>query len=169
MGGTHGEPPRLSNAMSQPHMQPILSLSPRLKRRDGSCTPRVETPDSLPRGGHSFVEYANKMETDEVPEEFPRDTMPAVVPGVQPKICVVLHNGVYIAGQTPEERHERWLICEDLVEQLVPVAEKEAAAHPEQSQNQTLERVQVSVARKGWVSPDELTWMVHRLRTLLGW
>jgi len=109
------------------------------------------------------------METDEVPEEFPRDTMPAVMPGMQPKIGAVLHDGIYIAGQTPEERHERWLICEDLAGQLVPVAEKDAASHPKQSPEHTLERVRVSMARKAWVSPNELAWMMHRLRMLLGW
>jgi len=109
------------------------------------------------------------METYEVPGKFPRDTMPAVMPGVQPKIGVVLRDGIYIAGQTPDERHERWLICEDLVGQLAPVAKKDAAAHPELSPEQTLERVRVSVARKAWVSPDELVWLMHRLRTLLGW
>ena len=109
------------------------------------------------------------MEPYEVPEKFPRDTMPAVMPGVQPKIGVVLHDGIYIAGQTSEERYERWLICEDLVGQLAVVAKKDSAAHPEQSQEQTLERMRVSVARKTWVSPDELAWLMHRLRTLLGW
>ncbi|WP_246529907.1 MULTISPECIES: hypothetical protein [Paraburkholderia] len=95
--------------------------------------------------------------------------MPAVVPGGQPKICVALTGGRYVAGQTREERHERWLICEDLADQLVPVARKDAAKHPEYPPEQTLERARVAVARKGWVSPDELAWLMRRLRTLLGW
>jgi hypothetical protein len=109
------------------------------------------------------------MESYDVPEDFPRDTMPAVMPGAQPKIGVVLSGGIYIAGQSDEERHERWVICEDLANQLVAVAKKEAAAHPEHSLDHTLERVRVSVARKGWVSTEELAWLEKRLRILLGW
>jgi hypothetical protein len=78
-------------------------------------------------------------------------------------------HGVYVAGQTDDERRERWLLCEDLAEQLVPVAQKDAVSHPHHSLHQTLERVRVSVARKAWVSPDELTWLMGRLQVLLGW
>jgi hypothetical protein len=54
------------------------------------------------------------METDDVPEDFPRDTMPGLVPGARPKTCVVRFDNLYSAGQTTADRHERWLICEDL-------------------------------------------------------
>ncbi|WP_434113367.1 hypothetical protein [Paraburkholderia caffeinilytica] len=109
------------------------------------------------------------MEINDVPEGFPRDKMPAVVSGMQPKLGVVLHGGCYVVGQTDEERYERWLICEDLVNQLAPVARKDAASHPQHSPDQTLERARVAVERKGWISPDEQAWLAQRLRTVLRW
>jgi hypothetical protein len=109
------------------------------------------------------------MNTNDVPEDFPRRSIPAVIPGVQPKIGVVLSEGKYYAGETPGERYERWDICEDLARQLVPVAQKNTAKHPEHSVEQMLGRVRVSVAQKGWVSEAELDWLLKRIRTLLEW
>ncbi|MGF6739598.1 hypothetical protein [Paraburkholderia atlantica] len=106
------------------------------------------------------------METSDVPEEFPRESTPAVVPGAQPKICARLSHGVYVSGQSDDERQERWLICEDIAKQLVPIARNDALSHPP---HETLERVRVSVARKAWVSPEELAWLIKRLQVLLGW
>jgi hypothetical protein len=91
------------------------------------------------------------------------------VGGVQPKVCVVVREGKYVAEQTDRERQERWDICEDLAHQLVPKARKDAAAHPEHNADNTLERVRLAVASKGWVSPDELRWLISRLRALLDW
>lgn len=104
-----------------------------------------------------------------VPDDFPRDEPPGIVSGAQPKVCAVLSESRYIAGQTAMEREERWSICEDLAHQLVPKALKDAAVHPEQSQEVTLERVRAAVAHKGWVSADELLWLIVRLRALLNW
>jgi hypothetical protein len=105
----------------------------------------------------------------DVPEDFPRDTTPAVVSGAQPKVCAWLSKGRYLTGQTDDERRERWLLCEDLARQLIRVAQKDALAHPDQSRPQTLERVRASVRRKGWVSTDELPWLIERLQQLLRW
>ncbi|MEX3639675.1 MULTISPECIES: hypothetical protein [unclassified Paraburkholderia] len=108
-------------------------------------------------------------ETEHVPNNFPSDDSPSVVAGARPKICVVLSEGKYVAGQTDLDRKERWSICEDLAHQLIPKAESDAAAHPEHSNELTLERVRAAVARKGWVSNAELTWLISRMRVLLNW
>ncbi|MFM0591384.1 hypothetical protein [Paraburkholderia dilworthii] len=104
-----------------------------------------------------------------VPDDFPRAQTPGVVPGAQPKVCVVLSDGKYVAGQTDVEREERWSICEDLAHQLVSKAQKDAAFHPQHSADDALERVRAAVVHKGWVSSDELTWLISRLRSLLNW
>lgn len=109
------------------------------------------------------------MNLNDVPNDFPRRPLPGAVPGGQPKIGAVLSGGAYIAGETPEERYERWFICEDLANQLLPVARKDAAKHPQHSPDETLRRVRISVARKGWISPDELDWLLRRIKTLLQW
>jgi len=107
------------------------------------------------------------MNLNDVPEDFPRITIPAVVTGVQPKIGVREIDGRYIAGQTEEERYERWDICEDLAQQLLPVARKDEAEHPENAREKTLRRVRISVSQKGWCSEDELDWLIRRLGALL--
>lgn len=109
------------------------------------------------------------MQTNLVPEDFPRDSSSGVVAGAQPKICVVLSDGKYVAGQTDAKREERWDTCEDLAHQLIPKARRDAALHPEHDADTTLERVRVAVARKNWLSPDELNWLISRLRVLLNW
>lgn len=106
------------------------------------------------------------MNIQDVPEAFPRVDI-SVVTGVQPKICVREIHGRYVAGQTEEERFERWEICEDLAQQLLQVARKDGAEHPEHSAEATLKRVRISVERKGWVSEAELNWLIGRLGVLL--
>lgn len=109
------------------------------------------------------------METTAVPDGFPCESTPAVVAGAQPKVCARLSQGVYVSGPTEDERLERWLICEDLAKQLVPVALKDAKLHPWSSASETLGRVRLAVSRKAWVSPLELAWLMRRLQVLLGW
>jgi hypothetical protein len=104
----------------------------------------------------------------EIPDDFPPNVASAVVPGAQAKVCVVLCCGQYIAGQTDAARYAHWLLCEDLAQQLVAVARRDSAKHPENSMDYTLERVRTSVGRMGWISPDELSWLMRRLHALLG-
>ncbi|CAE6695729.1 hypothetical protein [Paraburkholderia domus] len=35
-----------------------------------------------------------------VPDDFPRDEPPGIVAGAQPKVCAVMSEGKYVAGQT---------------------------------------------------------------------
>lgn len=104
-----------------------------------------------------------------VPDDFPRVSVPGVVAGAQPKVCAVFSEGSYFIGQTDREREERWDICEYLAHQLIPKARNDASTHPEHDADTTLERVGVAVARKYWVSPEELHWLISRLRVLLNW
>lgn len=106
---------------------------------------------------------------EDLPADFPRERGFGCVPGAQPKLCVYLHDGRYVEEKCAEELRRRWEICEDLAHQLVLKATKDAAAHPEHNNAVTLERVRVAVARKGWVSSAELTWLMSRLRALLNW
>ncbi|WP_066739192.1 hypothetical protein [Cupriavidus sp. D384] len=107
------------------------------------------------------------MNLNDVPEDFPRSTMSSVVTGVQPKIGVREIDGRYVAGETEEERYERWDICEDLARQLLPVAQKDETEHAGQPREKTLWRIRISVSRKGWCSEDELDWLIGRLTVLL--
>ncbi|ARL52124.1 Uncharacterised protein [Burkholderia pseudomallei] len=58
-------------------------------------------------------------------------------------------------------------MCEGLAHQLVPKAKKDAAAHSENGNDVPPERMRAAFARKDWVSPAELTWLISRVRGLL--
>lgn len=104
-----------------------------------------------------------------VPDDFPWDISPASLTGAQPKLAARLVDGKVVAGLTPQERRERWELCEDLAQQLAPKARHDAERHPHHSREMTLQRIRTAVAVRQWVSVVELTWLLARLRTLLGW
>ncbi|MDD1790148.1 DUF6088 family protein [Burkholderia gladioli] len=104
-----------------------------------------------------------------VPHDFPWDTTPAALSGTQPKLAGRMIDGKFVAGLTATERFERWNLCEDLAQQLVAVARKDAAKHPQHSHDETLQRVRQGMERKGWVEVVEMDWLIKRLRIMLGW
>ncbi|MFM0475668.1 hypothetical protein [Paraburkholderia strydomiana] len=83
--------------------------------------------------------------TQHAPDDFPRDVTPASLSGAQPKLAARLIDGKFIVGQTDDERHERWAVCEDLAQQLVAKAQKDAAKHPLHSREETLQRIKQAV------------------------
>ncbi|WP_322051848.1 hypothetical protein [Paraburkholderia bannensis] len=109
------------------------------------------------------------MNIDNVPDDFPRDVAVSAVPGVSPKLCVRLSEGRYRDDLSDEDRHERWLICEDLAKQLVAKAHSDADANPTHPPEQTLSRIRAAVEKRRWVTPRELDWLIRRLQTLLTW
>lgn len=107
------------------------------------------------------------MEREFTPKDFPWDLTTPVVPGYRPQVFARFVDGKFVLGNTATERHARWLFCDDIAEQLVKVARKDTLKRPAPSQDDTLERIRVSVGRKGRVSPAELTWLMRRLKLLL--
>ncbi|MDR5813832.1 hypothetical protein QCE62_09565 [Caballeronia sp. LZ033] len=105
----------------------------------------------------------------DVPDDFPRDVTPASLSGAQMKLAGRLIDGKFVVGQTPEERFERWDLCEDLAQQLVHKALADAAKYPENSSDVTLQRMRNALQKKGWVTVVEMDWLIERLRALLGW
>lgn len=105
----------------------------------------------------------------EVPDDFPRDTTPASLPGAQAKLAVRRIGGRFIIGLTAAERFVRWDLCEDLAQQLVPKALKDAAKFPQNSHDVTLRRMRRAIEGKGWTTVVETDWLMARLQTLLGW
>jgi inorganic pyrophosphatase len=104
-----------------------------------------------------------------VPDDFPQDVTPASLSGAQPKLAARLIDGKFIVGQTDDERYQRYAVCEDLAQQLVGKAQKDAARYPHLSREVTLKRIRRAIEVKGWVSVVEAEWLVERLRALLHW
>jgi hypothetical protein len=79
--------------------------------------------------------------TQHAPDDFPRDTTPASLSGARPKFAGRMVGGKLVIGLTAEQRFERWDLCEDLAQQLVAVADRDAGRFPEHSREVTLQRV----------------------------
>ncbi|MGA4005797.1 hypothetical protein ACI2VR_05310 [Ralstonia nicotianae] len=109
------------------------------------------------------------MSLDDVPDDFPQSAFPTIVPSVRHNFDAALPWHFYVACVPPEGRYDRWAFCEGLAKQLLLFAQDEASRHPGQSSEDTLGRVWVAVARKGWVSLAELDWLVLRMKALLQW
>ncbi|OYU45583.1 MAG: hypothetical protein CFE44_06750 [Burkholderiales bacterium PBB4] len=101
----------------------------------------------------------------EVPEDFPRDPFPAALAGSQMKLAARLIDGRYVVGLTDEERYGRFLMCSDLVEQLVAYVQRKQQERPDQSLNALLDSIDVSLRQKGWkLGSSEFDWIMVRLR-----
>jgi len=107
--------------------------------------------------------------SSQVPNEFPWETTPASLAGAQPKLAVRSIGGRFVVGLTAAERFERWDMCEDVAQQLVPKTLKDAAKYPEHSRDVTLSRIRRAIEGKRWTSVVETDWLMARLRALLGW
>ena len=101
-----------------------------------------------------------------VPDDFPRDPLPAALTGAQPKIAARLIDGEYVVGLTDDERRGRFLMCQDLIEQLTDYAERKRTERTDMTLPALLDAIDVSVRKKGWeVAGIELDWIMGRVRS----
>ncbi len=106
-----------------------------------------------------------------VPDNFPREPAPGVLPGAQPKLIVRETDGRYHAGLTDEELWTRYDGCEDLAGQLVEYGVRKMSASG-LSLDDALRRVDKGLRAKvgagQWdFSPAEITWVMKRTHELL--
>ena len=106
-----------------------------------------------------------------VPDDFPRESTPAVVPGAQPKLLVRRVDGRYQSALTYEELWTRYDACEDLARQLAIYGSRkmEQFGWPK---SDVLEKVERSLNRKvsagEWdLSRAEIDWVMRRTRVLM--
>ncbi|WP_244145862.1 BPSL0761 family protein [Paraburkholderia tropica] len=106
-----------------------------------------------------------------VPDDFPRESTPAIVPGAQPKLLVRRVEGRYQSAPTNEELWTRYDACEDLARQLARYGSKKMKQFG-WSKGDVLEKVEKSLNRKvsagEWdLSPAEIDWVMKRTRVLM--
>ncbi|MBU0587158.1 MAG: hypothetical protein KJ852_01195 [Gammaproteobacteria bacterium] len=107
----------------------------------------------------------HKQEMAEVPAEFPWDPFPASLSGAQSKVAARLIDGRYVSGLTEDERRGRYLMCVDLVEQLVEYTERKHLQRPDLTLPALLDQIDDGVRKKGWeVGAVEFDWIMGRVR-----
>lgn len=107
-----------------------------------------------------------------VPDDFPRAGRSGAVSGAQTKFLARLIDGKFITGLTDEELRERYVACEDLVQQLARYAAQKLADNPSAPADEVLDRVKAGVRRKvrlgTWtLSSAEIDWIMNRVRRML--
>jgi hypothetical protein len=118
-----------------------------------------------PLASSDFVVTASNIPTD-----FPRDPFPGAVPGVQPKVLAREIGDQYVVGLTDGELQERYDVCADLVQQLIPYCLRKLLENPTWTQANILLKVAHSAKSKKWgLSTLEVDWIVIRLADELGW
>jgi hypothetical protein len=106
-----------------------------------------------------------------VPDDFPRESMRAAVPGVQPKLLVRKAEGRYQSALTNEELWTRYDACEDLARQLARYGSGKMKQFG-WSKDDVLEKVEKGLSRKvsvgEWdLSNAEIIWVMRRTRVLM--
>jgi len=106
-----------------------------------------------------------------VPDDFPKEPSPGLVPGAQPKLLVRETDGRYHTCLTDEELWTRYDACEDLAAQLAAYASRKMSA-PGLSLDDALGRVEKGLKAKvgagEWdLSRGEMAWLMTRTRELL--
>lgn len=108
---------------------------------------------------------------DVVPDDFPREPVPGIVPGAQPKLLVREKYARYYTGLTDDELLTRYEVCEDLARQLSACTSRKMRQF-DWSIVDALAKIERSVNRKvsagEWdFSPGEIAWVMKRARELL--
>jgi hypothetical protein len=107
-----------------------------------------------------------------VPPDFPRAAEVASLPGVQPKIAVIRDaaSGKYVAHNDSAETEARFMVCEDLAEQLAQKCRcNREGKYSHLSENKILTQVHNKLLASGWGTDAEMNWTTLRTAEKLGW
>jgi hypothetical protein len=108
---------------------------------------------------------------EKIPADFPKSASTGAIPGTQPKFLASLYQGrFYEIGTTPPEIYDRWVICSDLVDQLVSKAfDSKAGKRSHMNEDKILELYRTRILEKNWTSPAEATWIMIDVAKKLNW
>lgn len=107
-----------------------------------------------------------------VPPDFPRTADLASLPGLQPKIAVILDaiSDRYVANRDSAEAAARFEICEDLAVQLANKCNRcRDSKYAHLSEREILSQLQNKLLASGWGTSAEMTWTTRRTAEKLGW
>ncbi len=110
-------------------------------------------------------------EIQKAPADFPRQHAPGSVSGVQPKLVVVKVDDRFISEVDEEEIYRRWLVCEDLVQQLVVKTVQRMREGRVADLTEYAAKLQQWLETQEWegwkATWSEARWMGDRIKTLV--
>ena len=105
------------------------------------------------------------------PPDFPREPELGSVSGAQPKLLLTKVGDRFLTGFTEDEVHRRWLVCEDLVQQIVAKTGKRMREGRINDLNDYVNKLQVWLEAQVWegwsVTSAEAWWMRDRTQKLV--
>ena len=105
-----------------------------------------------------------------IPDSFPREPCLGAVPGAQSKVLVRTEGDIYVTGQTETERLERYEICLDRVQQLLPYCQRKQVEKPAWSIEDIVYKTHHPRRGKNWdFSGAEIEWVMERVAQGLQW
>ena len=107
----------------------------------------------------------------QVPEDFPHPPNTGAIPGDGIRLSMVKYeNKFYTPGDTPPERHERWLICEDMAQQIAAKCiETKAGKRAHMSKEDIVEQYYDRLLLTGWVDQKEGRWIMLLSAKIIDW
>ncbi|MDR5798232.1 hypothetical protein QCE49_33065 [Caballeronia sp. LZ008] len=111
------------------------------------------------------------MSQKHLPADFPRTTAQGSISGAQPKLLLRKIGDTYQAGPTDDEVYDRYIVCDDLAQQLAAYASRKMTANAWSLQT-AVSKVEAGVFKKVhsgiWdFSTAEVTWTIERARQIL--
>ncbi|WP_143093283.1 hypothetical protein [Polaromonas sp. OV174] len=106
----------------------------------------------------------------EIPSDYPGNPYPSGMGGAQPKFVARKIGDRFVVGLTEEERQERYAICLDLMQQLVPYGQRKREENPMWSTSQILRRIHDGVlSLETGLTHPEIVWLVSSVARKLDW
>ncbi|VBO96041.1 hypothetical protein [Burkholderia pseudomallei] len=111
------------------------------------------------------------MNQQRVPDNFPRESPQGAVSGAQPKLLLRKVGDTYCAGLTDADVYDRYIVCDDLAQQLAAYASHKMRANSWSLQT-AVSKVEAGVLEKVrsgiWdFSAAEVAWTIERTRQIL--
>ena len=110
-------------------------------------------------------------EDEKAPADFPREPAPGSISGLQPKLLVTKVDGEFRPTVDEEEIYRRWLVCEDLVQQLNLKTVKRLREGRIANLDDYINKLQQWLEVQEWdgwtLTCPEAQWMRHRIKTLV--
>lgn len=113
----------------------------------------------------------SKTDFSKIPDNFPRLSSASSLPGESVKLSAVMYEGKFYApDDTPPERLERWIACEDMAQQIAEgCIETKKGKRAHMSKEDILEQYYDRFLLTGWVTNDEGRWVLIRSANIIQW